>query len=125
MLKIWMKTGLAIFSLCLVQSIFAQKSTEMFIPLGQSPGLSGEYTRLGEIDAVNIQNKTLSMSDSAGSYTLKITDRTQLWLDQSQLKLKNMTASMQDIRKGMQAEVKYMKNEQGGAVEWIKIQLVE
>jgi len=125
MSKIWMKTGLAIFSLCIVQSIYAQKSTEMFIPLGQSPGLSGEYTRLGKVNAVNILNKTLTMSDSAGSYTFKITDSTQLWLDQSRLNLKNKTASIQDIRKGMRVEIKYMKNKKRGDVEWVKIQLAE
>ena len=28
----------------------AEKETELYIPIGQSPGLSGEYTVLGKID---------------------------------------------------------------------------
>ena len=125
MLKILMKTGVAIFLLCLIQNAHAQKASEIYIPVGQSPGLSGTYTTLGKIDLIDMQNKMISMSDAAGNYGLKITDGTQIWLDQSLLSQKNQMGSIHDIKIGMQAEVKYMDNKKGGDVEWIKIQLVQ
>lgn len=122
MLKHKMKTVAVIFLLCMIQSLHAQYATEIFIPLGQSPGISGKHTTLGEIESVNIQTKTLSMSDAESSYDIKISDSTQLWLDQSKLNLINKKASIEDVRKGMRAEVKYIKNNKGGTVEWIKVQ---
>lgn len=123
MFRILMKAGTTIFLLGMIQSVSAQKATEIYIPVGQSPGLSGEYTTLGKVNTVNIQKQTISMSDAERSYELKITDSTQIWLDRSRLKLSNQMGSMKDIKEGMLAEVKYQKNERGGAVEWIKLQL--
>ena len=120
-----MKTATAIILLSIVQNIDAQEATEIYIPVGQSPGLSGEYTTLGKISKINTNKRTISMSDSAGSYNLKITDKTKIWLDRSKLKLRNKKGSIKDVREGMLAEVKYQKNKQGGSVEWIKVQLVE
>ncbi|HID81338.1 MAG TPA: hypothetical protein EYP51_03030 [Thiotrichales bacterium] len=120
-----MKTAIAIILLSIVQNIDAQEATEIYIPVGQSPGLSGEYTTLGKISKINTNKRTISMSDSAGSYNLKITDKTKIWLDRSKLKLRNKKGSIKDVREGMLAEVKYQKNKQGGSVEWIKVQLVE
>lgn len=125
MLKLKMKTGLVFFLFFLTQSVIAQYATEIFIPLGQSPGLSGSLTTMGRVSAVNIQNKSISVSDSDDTHDLKISNNTKIWLDQSKLKLNNKKASIRDIREGMRAEVKYIKNEKGGAVEWIKIQLAE
>lgn len=125
MSKNWIKTGTAIFLLSIMQNIDAQKATEIYIPVGQSPGLSGEYTTLGKINTINKRKQTISMSDAAGSYNLKITDKTKIWLDRSKLKLRNQKGSIKDIREGMLAEVKYQKNKRGGAVEWIKVQIAE
>lgn len=125
MFKNLMKIGTATLLLVMVQNISAHKATEVYIPVGQSPGLSGEYTTLGKINAVDMQNRTISMSDAVESYNIKITDSTQVWLDRSKLKLKNKKGSMKDIKEGMLAEVKYQKNKRGDAVEWIKVQLSE
>ena len=54
----------------------AEKATELYIPIGQSPGLSGKYTVLGKIDQVNAKNQTIKMSGASGSYTVKLTKST-------------------------------------------------
>jgi hypothetical protein len=59
---------------------FAEKSTELYIPIGQSPGLSGKYTVTGNIDAVDYQNQTMTMSNYSGSYTVKVMDSTKIYL---------------------------------------------
>lgn len=125
MFKYKIITGVTIFILSLTQGLFAQYTAEVFIPLGQSPGLSGKHTMLGTINAVNIQNNTLSIGNSSGLTNLKVSAGTQIWLDQSQLKLNNRKTSIQQLKKGMQAEVKFIKNEKNGAVEWIKVRHAE
>jgi hypothetical protein len=110
-----------------VPCVHGQKATEIFIPLGKSPGLSGKYTTIGKIDTVNAQDQTITMTDSSGSYTIKITERTKIWLDKSKLELTNVQGTFADLRKGLLAEVKYEDNarKDKGTAEWIKIQMTE
>lgn len=124
MLKLLRNTGLVVL-LIIFQNAFAQLSTEILIPLGQSPGLSGKYTALGTITSVNRQSKTLSMKDESRNYQVVVSDHTKVWLDRSRLKLSNTEASIADISEGMRVEVKYVKNEKNAAVEWIKVQAIE
>jgi hypothetical protein len=103
----------------------AQKSTEIFIPIGQSPGLSGEYTKMGEIEAVSSQDRTVTMTDPSGSYTVQIAEGTSIWLDKSKLKLTNEEGSFADLQAGRMVEVKYEDNDPGRAAEWVKVQVTE
>jgi len=106
-------------------NVYAQKATEIFIPIGKSPGLSGKYTSMGKIASLNVQQKALTVSDSTASYTVKITDSTQVWLDRSQMKLSNKKGALEDLRPGVLVEIKYFKNERkdGGTAEWIKVEV--
>lgn len=119
------KTCVVILLLFITQSVYAQYATEIFIPLGQSPGISAKHTTIGNINSVNIPGKTISMSDAGSSYNIKISEDTQIWLDQSRRNSNNRNALIQDLREGMRAEVKYIKNNKGGTVEWIKVQPAE
>ena len=40
----------------------AQKMTEQYIPIGQSPGLSGKYTVIGKLQSVNPQERTCTVA---------------------------------------------------------------
>jgi hypothetical protein len=125
MLNYLMRIVATIFVIGIIQTTYGQKATEIFIPVGQSPGLSGKYTTLGTVNAVNEEEKTIIMSDSVETYTIKISDETMIWLDQSLLKLKNKTGSFESIKEGMLVEVKYLHNKPESAVEWIKVQITE
>lgn len=121
-----MSRHLTILSIIIVflvgaSSAYAEKSTELYIPMGQSPGLSGKYTVMGKIDAVNYQNQTLTMSDSSGSYTVKVTGSTQYYLDKSNAQLTNTYGTMADCKAGDTVEVKFEDNARGKPAEWIKI----
>jgi hypothetical protein len=127
MLKRLAGIGVTIILLVGAPCVHGQKATEIFIPLGKSPGLSGKYTTIGKIDTVNAKDQTIAMTDSSGSYTIKITERTKIWLDNSKLKSTNRKGTFADLRKGLLAEVKYEDSarKDKGTAEWIKIQITE
>jgi hypothetical protein len=100
----------------------AEKATELYIPIGQSPGLSGEYTVMGKIDQVNPQNQTLKMSGASGSYTVKMTKNTSIYLDRSKAQLSNIYGTLADCKGGDLVEVKFEDNSHSKPIEWIKVQ---
>jgi len=106
-------------------SAHGQKATEMYIPLGQSPGASGKHTVIGKIEALDLQNRTVTIAGSSGRHTATITSRTKIWLDRSTLKLTNQKGTSSDLQVGRTVEVKYEDPKQmgKGAAEWIKVQL--
>lgn len=103
-------------------SVFAEKSTELYIPIGQSPGLSGKYTVMGHIDRVNLQDQTLNMSGASGSYTVNLTKRTLIYLDRSKAGLTSTEGTLADCKVGDTVEVKFEDNSRSKPVEWIKVQ---
>lgn len=100
----------------------AEKSTELYIPIGQSPGLSGEHTVLGKIDQVNLQSRTLKMSVASGSYTVKLTQSTAIYLDRSKVKRTSTYGTLADCKAGDTVEVKFEDNSRNKPIEWIKVQ---
>jgi hypothetical protein len=106
-----------------------QKATEVFIPVGQSPGLSNVVTVVGTIDQVNPQGRTVAVVGPAGSWRATITERTKVWLDRSKLRLTNQKGTFADLKKGLLVEVKYETSKgrsQGqGPAEWVKVQVPE
>ncbi len=106
---------------------YGQKATEIFIPVGESPGLSGKYTSIGKITAIDLANQTITVADSSGSYEVKIAERTQIWLDKSKLRSTSQKGAFTDLRKDLLVEVKYEKNlrRDRGEAEWIKVQITE
>ena len=102
--------------------VYAQKTTERFIPIGQSPGLSGKFTLIGKIEAVDLQKKALTCADSTGSHIVKVTEQTPIWLDRSRLNQTNQTGTLTDCQKGRPVEVKFVdKERKEGPAEWIKV----
>ena len=114
--------GIICFLMIGAFSIYAEKATELYIPVGQSPGLSGKYTVMGKIDQVNPQNQTLKMSGSSGSYTVTLTKRTFIYLDRSKIKLSNTYGTLADCKVGDTVEVKFEDNSRNKPIEWIKVQ---
>jgi hypothetical protein len=125
MLKYSAAIGAALALLAGLPHAQAQKATEIFIPIGQSPGLSGKYTKMGTIEAVNTDDQTVTMTDPSGSYTVEITENTRIWLDKSKLKQTNEKGTFSDLEAGRMVEVKYKDDDPEGAAEWIKVQVPE
>lgn len=100
----------------------AQKSTEMFIPIGQSPGLSGAHTLYGEVESINVQEGSCVIKTPDGKEETIITDGDpDVWLDYSSQKQKNTYGSLSDIKLGMTVECKFIDNQKRDSLDWIKV----
>jgi len=113
--------GKAIALLLGATMAIGQSVTEQFIPIGQSPGLSGKYTDLGEIKQVDIEGRIITLDVAAGRRTVMVTKRTRIWLDRSKLRQTNMVGGFMDLHEGRQVEVKYEDDTRRQAAAWIKI----
>jgi hypothetical protein len=100
-----------------------QKATERFIPIGQSPGISGKYSSIGSLTGVNPRARTITIADAAGPRTVLVTDTTRIWLDRSKLKLSNVSGKFTDFVKGRRVEVKYQVPGNREVAEWVKVEI--
>jgi hypothetical protein len=108
-----------------VSSAYAEKSTELYIPIGQSPGLSGEFTITGKIDQVNSQNQTITLLDASSTYTVKLTEHTFIYLDKSKVQLINTHGTLVDCKVGDTIEVKWKDDDPAKPAEWIKVEKMQ
>ena len=108
------------FSFCL----HAQKETEVFIPIGKSPGVSGKYSMICTVQTIQMNDSIMTIKQDSGNMNLMITEQTKVYLDKSRLKLQNKKGTVADIKPGMTMEVKYIDNKPGNPIDWIKV-LVE
>ncbi len=125
MLKHRIAIGLAFALLLSLPSAYAQKATEIFIPIGASPGLSGEYTKIGPIEAASALNQSVTTSDPSGSYTVRVVEGTKVWLDKSKMKATSEVGGFADLLAGRTVEVKFRDNDPDNPAEWIKVQIAE
>lgn len=113
--------GLVIGLLGCLSLTRAQEATERFIPIGESPGLSGKYTVIGEIQATDSERRTITVTADDQTYTVDVTDRTRIWIDRSPLRLPALSGTLADCDRGLKIEVKFGDEEKRGAADWIKI----
>ncbi len=114
--------SLIVFLLVSASSASAEKSSELYIPIGKSPGLSGIYTVIGNIDQIDSQNQTIALLTASDSYTIKLTEHTFIYLDKSKLKLSNTHGTLADCKTGDTIEVKWEDDDPAKPAEWIKVE---
>ena len=105
---------------------FAQEMTERYIPVGESPGLSGKHTIIGKVQAINPRDQTVAIVGPTGTSIAKVTERTKIWVDRSKLRLTNLKGTWADLRPGLTVEVKHAdqaRSVSNGPAEWIKVQI--
>lgn len=100
---------------------YAQQSTEQFIPIGKSPGISDKYSYIGNITAVNKQTNSFMMQTGNGETEITISPTTRIWLDRSKNKKTNIEASFDDCETGRTVEVMHNRDNKNIA-DWIKIE---
>jgi hypothetical protein len=125
MLNRYMGLAIVIVALGSTLDAFGQEATEIYIPIGQSPGLSNKLSLIGTLESVDPRKQMVTVSIPSGARTVAITDRTQIWLDRSLLKQPNQKGSISDLQQGRKVEIKLRKGEPKEVVEWIKVQIVE
>lgn len=116
-------SGLAVLAvaLCWASSAQAQMMTERYIPIGQSPGISGKYSYTGQIESLDTSNRTVTVRGEQGSRTIKVTEKTWIWLDRSQQRQPNVRGVMSDLQPGRRVEIKYTDYQTKDTAHWIKV----
>jgi hypothetical protein len=118
--------GITAIILLSTSCALAQRATELFIPIGKSPGISGVCSMTGTIDSAYTSDHMLKMSTSSGeNYGVQITDETKIYLDRSILKQTNKIGTYSDCKVGAYCEVLYESHTRKdyGEAEWIKIRV--
>ncbi len=121
----WIGIAAVVASLGWAPDAHGQQTTERYIPVGQSPGVSGVYSDIGQIESVDASNRTVTVSAPEGARTITVTEETSIWLDRSELRLTNETGSMADLRPGRRVEVKYADEDTKETAAWIKVVVTE
>lgn len=114
--------GVAVMLVGAAPAARAQRSTEQFIPIGSSPGISKKYTSIGTIEGLNARDGLFTISESGVRRTIRITTRTRIWIDRSKLKLPNLDGSTADLQPGRRIEVKFENSVLRQVADWIKIE---
>ena len=112
--------------LCLLTTAVAtaQRSTEIYIPIGCSPGVSGKCSTIGTCTTVEAKERVATVRVGQNTWTVKLTDKTKIYLDRSALGQPNICGTLADLRDSRQVEVKYRgDHKSGGECEWIKIRI--
>ncbi len=107
----------------------AQKATEIYIPIGRSPGLSGKVTVTGSIDTVDDHTIIMSVQGAGGRWRAVLTDRSKIYIDRSAQRRPNRYGTADDCKPGLYCEIKYVgddpaagrRRDEPGEIEWIKI----
>jgi hypothetical protein len=116
-------TALLALALANTPYAWAQKLTEMYVPIGQSAGLSGKHTLQGAVQVVNAAERSMTLVQGSSSVTVKLGANVPVWIDRSKQQQSNSAGTLADARPGMLVEVKFMKNNlAGGEAEWVKLQ---
>jgi hypothetical protein len=106
--------------LALAPLAFGQRTTERFIPIGKSPGLSGKRTYMGKVGTADAKERTIGGT----TWNAQVTEKTKIWLDRSKLGLTNINGTFDDLKPGRVIEVKYAgKGKDSGPAEWIKVEV--
>ena len=114
-------SAVVILVLAVAASARAQEATERFIPIGQSPGLSGKLTTIGSIQAVDAGTRTLTVGPAASPLKARVSDRTSIWVDRSRTKETNTTGTFADLRSGRRVEIRWDAKVKDLAT-WIKVE---
>ena len=100
----------------------AQQTTEIFIPIGESPGLSTEQTNIGRIEAYDAATRTLTVLAPDGLHPVRITEDTHIWLDRSGANLSNAYGDTSDFVSGRRVEVSYVDPAKRQSASWVKVE---
>lgn len=111
--------------LALAPKAAAQQTTEQFIPVGKSPGLSDTYTYIGEIQASDSSSVTMTREGAGGPYVVTIDADTRIWLDRSKIRRTAGYGLLEDLVVGRTIEVKFRDPESHEHAEWIKVVVPE
>lgn len=99
----------------------AQKATEQYIPMGRSPGLSGQYTDIADIVSIDGDQRLLTIRADSGEKQVRVAQETRIWFDRTRYGRPNFTVRFEDLTPGQRVEVYYGDaTRQPLVADWIK-----
>lgn len=101
--------------------VYAQQTTERYIPIGYSPGVSDNYSYVGKIVAVDRANHSITVEDDSGTRTMRVTKATHIWLDRTKRRDENTSGTYEDCEVGRKVEIMHRADDDETAA-WIKIE---
>lgn len=107
--------------LAMTLSAFAQQTTERFIPIGQSPGISGKYSTIGTLREFDAASGVLLVDGGDDPKRYIVTPTTRIWIDRSTSSQSSLVGSSADLAEGSRIEVMYRRDDRQQA-DWIKIE---
>jgi len=109
--------------LCAASQLHAQEETERYIPIGQSPGLSGTQTDIGEVRAFDAGTRRLELVADGRVRRVAVVEDTRIWLDRSKQQLTNLEGEPSDLEVGRTVEVRYEDPARREVADWIKVEV--
>jgi hypothetical protein len=118
--------GVAVLLLVTAPNARGQRATEVFIPVGKSPGVSGRTSVVGTITTIDSRQQSLVIVDGATRHAAVITPDTRVWLDRSGVARSNLQGTFADLKEGLRVEIKYAAGAaDGGVADWIKVETTQ
>jgi hypothetical protein len=113
--------GCILVSLCLLAASpgHGQKATEIYIPIGASPGVSVSKSFLGTVSRVDYDTNSIEIETTGGKRSVRVNYETLYYLDRSHYGKKNATGTMRDCEVGRRVEVYSVD---GSDALWLKIE---
>lgn len=113
--------ALVVSALLVGTAVSAQERTERFIPIGESPGISGVYSTIGTITEVDAERRTITVRGETETLTVRILEDTDVWIDRSAARQTNLVGDWSDLEPGRTVEVKCVDLEVREEADWVKV----
>lgn len=115
--RIW-TAGLLAGLLAATAITVAQEAAEQYIPIGESPGLSGDKTVKGQVIRVDYDADMLMVKGRSETRIIRTDDATRFYLDRTDQKRSNRLGDFSDCQVGREVEVLVGDDDKA---DWIKI----
>ncbi len=115
----WIRMAASLLLYAATTAVPAHEATELYIPVGASPGVSGTLTDIGTIDSADAGMRTITVARR----TVAITGDTRIYLDRSRLEQRNGYGDFSDLAPGRTVEVRYRDPALRRTALWVKVRI--
>jgi hypothetical protein len=101
---------------------FGQQATERYLPMGQSPGVSGKTAVMGTIVGYEGEFLVIASPAYATPQRVRLLPATRIWLDRHALQETSTSGSVRDLAPGRRVEIGFRDAARRDTAEWVKIE---
>lgn len=115
-----LKSLVLLAGFAVAMSAAGHQETELYIPIGQSPGISHVKSWIGEIRALDAKQNGFQMLVGDSSKYVAFDKATRIYLQYATPGQANRQGKAADCRAGRKAEV---YQDEAGTLRWVKVQM--